>query len=115
MPLKLGWREYTKWRYPCWYGNDPAIVVGREALQQGLIKCIGSGFTLDVWNDKWIPGIRSMQPTVQLGEAEDHDEIALVSDLIDNEIGCWRIDNVRSNFITPKADGILNTEELISG
>jgi hypothetical protein len=31
-----------------------------------------------------------------------------VSDLIDNEIGCWRIDKVRSNFITPEADGILN-------
>jgi hypothetical protein len=85
-----------------------AIIAGREALQQGLIKRIGSGLTVDVWNDKWIPGIRSMQPTVQLGEAEDHDEISLVSDLIDNEIGCWKIDKVRRNFIPPEADAILN-------
>jgi hypothetical protein len=49
-----------------------------------------------------------MQPTVQLGEAEDHDEISLVSDLIDNEIGCWKIDKVRRNFIPPEADAILN-------
>jgi ribonuclease HI len=85
-----------------------AIIAGREALQQGLIKRIGSGLTVDVWNDKWIPGIRSMQPTVHLGEAEDHDEISLVCDLIDNEIGCWKIDKVRRNFIPPEADAILN-------
>jgi hypothetical protein len=84
-----------------------AIMAGREALQR-LIKRIRFGLTVDVWNDKWIPGIRSMQPTVQLGDAEDHDEISLVSGLIDNEIGCWKIVKVRRNFIPPEADAILN-------
>ena len=36
------------------------------------------------------------------------DEITTVADLIDNEIGCWKIYMVRRNFVAPEADAILN-------
>jgi hypothetical protein len=86
-----------------------AIVVGREALQLGLIKRIGDGSTVSVWTDKWIPGSRTMQPSVQLHDDENNvEEINLVSELIDHDIGCWKIDMVRRNFIPPEADAILN-------
>jgi hypothetical protein len=86
-----------------------AIVVGREALQLGLIKRIGDGSTVSVWTDKWIPGSRTMQPSVQLhGDENNVEEINLVSKLIDHDIGCWKIDMVRRNFIPPEADAILN-------
>jgi hypothetical protein len=45
-----------------------------------------------------------LQPTTNIGE----DEIALVYDLIDHDIGSWKVDKVRTNFIAPEADAILN-------
>jgi hypothetical protein len=62
-----------------------AIVAGREVLQLGLIKRIGDGTSVSIWNDKWIPGSRTMQPSVQLTYGEDNvsDNINFVSELID--------------------------------
>jgi ribonuclease HI len=80
------------------------IVAGREALQQGLIKRIGDGVSVSVWRDKWIPGCRTLQPSAHIGT----DEIALVSDLIDHDTGSWKVDKVRTNFMAPEADAILN-------
>jgi hypothetical protein len=34
-----------------------AIIAGREALQLGLVKRIGDGSSVSVWQDNWIPGI----------------------------------------------------------
>jgi hypothetical protein len=81
-----------------------AIVAGREALQQGLVKRIGLGLTVSIWDDHWILGVRSLQTTTHMGD----DEIALVSDLIDHDIGSWKVERVRTNFIAPEADVILN-------
>lgn len=33
-----------------------AIVAGHEALAAGMIKRVGDGSTVSVWEDKWIPG-----------------------------------------------------------
>jgi hypothetical protein len=81
-----------------------AIVAGREALQLGLLKRIGSGQSVNVWQDAWVPGSMSMKPAAQIGR----DEIHFVSDLIDGENGTWLIDKVRTNFLAPDADSILN-------
>jgi hypothetical protein len=81
-------------------------VAGREALQLGLLKRIGDGSTVSVMDDKWIPGIRSMQPSVQRGPPSEN--VTLVGQLIDHDIGAWKIDMVRQKFITPEADAILN-------
>jgi hypothetical protein len=42
-----------------------AIVVVREALKLGLIKRVGSGFTISIWEDRWIPGTSAMTPMVK--------------------------------------------------
>jgi hypothetical protein len=42
-----------------------AILAGREALVAGLIKRIGSGETVSIWNDGWIPESRTMRPWLQ--------------------------------------------------
>jgi hypothetical protein len=48
-------RSYATWR---------AIVVGRDALSRGLIKCIGDGSSVEIWTDKWISGLRLMTPLI---------------------------------------------------
>jgi hypothetical protein len=78
-------------------------VAGREGLQLGLLKRIGDGSSVNVWQDAWVPGPRSMRPAVQIGE----DRINLVSDIIDSENGCWKTELIRRNFIAPDADAIL--------
>jgi hypothetical protein len=84
-------------------------VAGKEALQLGLIKRIGDGRSVYVWNDNWIPRVRTMQPSAQLENDNGvQDNISLVSDLIDHDIGSWKIDMVGMNFITLEADAILN-------
>jgi hypothetical protein len=83
-------------------------MAGKEALQLGLIKRIGDGLTVSVWNDKWIPGLRTLQPSAQLESEGVREEINLVSDLIDHDIGAWKINMVRRNFIVPEVDAILN-------
>jgi hypothetical protein len=85
-----------------------AVVAGREALEQGLISRIGDGFLTSVWNDRWIPGARTMKPSIQLSNGNDVEAINLVAELIDHDIGSWKIDMVRNNFIAPDADAILN-------
>jgi hypothetical protein len=85
-----------------------AIVAGKDALQLGLIKRIGDGASTSVWHDKWIPGIQTMQPSMQLGEEDEKEELTIVSELFDQEIGCWNIELVRRNFIAPEADAILD-------
>ena len=81
-----------------------AIIAGRDALQVGLIKCVGDGTTISIWDDKWILGTISMAPTVRSGNTQ----LNLVSDLIDDANWTWKSDVIRQNFITPDADAILN-------
>jgi hypothetical protein len=81
-----------------------AIVAGREALERGLLRRIGDGSSVAIWTDKWIPGLISMSPSVQIGE----DELNCVSDLTDAENWTWKGDLIRSNFTAPEADAILN-------
>jgi hypothetical protein len=45
-----------------------------------------------------------MQPSVQLGT----DNATSVSELIDHDTGSWKVDVVKSKFIAPEADAVLN-------
>jgi hypothetical protein len=81
-----------------------AIVAGREALSLGLIKRIGDGTSVSIWTDKWIPGVRSMTPSVHIGNTS----LNTVSELIDFENWTWKDTVIRNNFIPPEADAIMN-------
>lgn len=39
-----------------------AILAGREALNLGLIQRTGSGETVPIWDDSWIPDSFNMKP-----------------------------------------------------
>jgi hypothetical protein len=43
-----------------------AVLFGREALWQGLIKRVGPGSSISIWEDNWIPSLRQLKPTVHL-------------------------------------------------
>ena len=60
-----------------------AIIAGRDALQIGLLKRIGDGTTISIWNDKWIPGTISMSTVCRIGTAQ----VNFVADLIDPSNG----------------------------
>jgi hypothetical protein len=46
------------------------IVAGREALQTGLIKRVGDGSTISIWEDKWIPGSISTTPMLKPADTD---------------------------------------------
>jgi hypothetical protein len=81
-----------------------AIVAGREALQLGLIKRIDNGSSVSAWTDNWIAGTKTMRASAQIGD----DDINTISDLIDHDIGRWKVELVCENFIATEADAILN-------
>jgi ribonuclease HI len=89
-----------------------AIVAGREALQTGLIKRVGSGDSISIWEDKWIPDSYSMKPLFKPDDNElakvSNTKLEKVSQLIDGSSWTWRRDLVRSVFALPDAEAILN-------
>src|SRR4051812_31831469 len=66
---------------------------------------------VSVWHDSWVPGLISLKPSVHTGNTD----IATVSELIDVDIGMWKIDMVREHFIAPEAEAILNIPLRIAG
>lgn len=46
-----------------------AIIAGRSALEKGLIKRVGSGESISIWNDRWIPTTTTFKPMGHLGNA----------------------------------------------
>lgn len=88
-----------------------AIIAGKEALSTGLLKRVGSGTSVSIWEDKWIPCTRSLTPIAHIGNAHLH----RVSDLIDAETWIWKSQVIRENFIPPDVDVILNIPLRIGG
>ena len=83
-----------------------AIIAGRTALQTGLIKRVGNGESISVWNDTWIPTTTYLKPTGRQG----NDHIERVSELIDHQSGTWDVEVVRRIFLAPDAEAILNIQ-----
>ena len=81
-----------------------AIIAGREALRAGLIKRVGDGSSISVWNDMWIPGTTTMKPMLR----PENTVIENVSELIDQENWTWNQQLVRDTFILTDANAILN-------
>jgi hypothetical protein len=80
-----------------------AVIAGRESLQRGLIKRIGAGHTVSIWQDSWIHGARSLRPMGRLASAD----CDMVPELIDHDSHQWRIQTLRENFLAPDVDLIM--------
>jgi hypothetical protein len=78
-----------------------AILAGREAVELGMIKRVGSGESISIWNDNWIPKLHSMRP---MGRRRDTD-MEKVSELITNDHK-WNTDVIEDLFFAPDAEAI---------
>jgi hypothetical protein len=79
-----------------------AILAGKEALNPGFIKRIGSGVTTHIWEDWWIPQHMGGKPlTPAKGQ-----EYTLVNELL-TDSGGWNEDRVREIFFSIDANAIL--------
>jgi hypothetical protein len=79
-----------------------AILHGREALNSGLIKRIGDGSTIKVWDVPWIPENHSSRPYVRQPEAD----VTRVEELIDQDTGDWDLAKIATNFVFPDVEAI---------
>jgi hypothetical protein len=61
-----------------------AILHGREALRKWMIKRVGDGTDIRVWEDPWIPATHSRLPVVRKPEAN----VTMVNELIDEDQLC---------------------------
>jgi hypothetical protein len=80
----------------------PAILVGRKALQCGLIRRIGDGETTNIWRDRWIPGAIGGRPICPKTGAS----ASRVSDLIVEEGGRWDEAALEANLLSMDAQAV---------
>ena len=72
-----------------------AILAGRDVLRKGLIRRIGDGQHIDIWNDKWIPDYGHMQPITKAeGVVYQH-----VAELINEGEKSWNKEGIKGCFL----------------
>ena len=79
-----------------------AILHGRETLKLGLIKRVGDGASIKIWEDPWIASNHGYRPIIRLPGAT----ATKVEDLIDHENGTWNQEALESNFVAPDIHAI---------
>jgi hypothetical protein len=80
-----------------------SILYGRQALSKGLIKRIGPGDSINLWEDNWLAGTSSLKPVVRLPDVLQEK----VCDLFVPGTRQWNEALVRECFCAPEADAIL--------
>jgi hypothetical protein len=68
-----------------------AILAGREALERGIIKRVGTGESISIWDDNWIPNSGTLQPLFRPADAT----VEKVSELIRNNQ--WDLQKLSAN------------------
>ncbi|GAA0185054.1 hypothetical protein LIER_32342 [Lithospermum erythrorhizon] len=81
-----------------------SLIAVRDMLFQGIDRQIGNGQDINIWNQMWLPHTWSKVPITPCSE-ETKDWT--VSDLIDQDIGVWKIDKVRLTFYEIDQHAIL--------
>jgi hypothetical protein len=81
-----------------------AILHGREALKKGLIKRVGDGSSINVWEDPWIPSHIGNKLIVRRPGSEVHK----VSDLIEPDLVQWNIAKITTKFYEPDISTICS-------
>lgn len=80
-----------------------AMLYGREVLSKGLIKRVGPGNSINIWEDNWIQGITSMKPRVGLPVVN----VRTIDELFVPGTRIWNEQLVRQSFVPFDADEIL--------
>ena len=79
-----------------------AILHGREALKLGIIKRVGNGSSIRVWDDPWVEANRNYKPMVR----KDSATATMVDELIDHTTGEWDMGKLEANFVLPDVHSI---------
>ncbi|XP_071683223.1 uncharacterized protein [Lolium perenne] len=74
-----------------------AIVEGRDAMKQGLIRRIGSGENTHAWNQNWLPRDHMLRPLARLEAVGDPPE--RVSSFIDATNATWNTELLHTWFL----------------
>jgi hypothetical protein len=85
-----------------------AILDGREVLQQGLIKRIGTGEETNIWDTNWVPRDGFLRPVTCALEPGGVQKPQLVSELIDNMNGTWNQEKLAQVFLPMDAEAIAS-------
>ncbi|XP_010468779.1 PREDICTED: uncharacterized protein LOC104748899 [Camelina sativa] len=79
-----------------------SIVSARSLVNKGLIIRVGSGDSISIWTDPWIPA-QSPRPAVSKGPLQDPS--LKISHLIDRQSNFWRLDMLFEHF--PPEEAVL--------
>jgi len=79
-----------------------SILHGRDVLKKGLINRVGPG-NINVWQDNWIPGLRSLKPLIHMPPAN----AVLVRDLFVPRTRIWDDRAVRRSLMALEAAEVL--------
>ena len=82
-----------------------SILKGRDVLLQGARWRVGSGESISVWNDAWLPSTN--HPKI-LSQVVPRFEDAKVSDLINPISRRWEVDLIRGLFLPEEVELILS-------
>ncbi|TVU10399.1 hypothetical protein EJB05_43925, partial [Eragrostis curvula] len=85
---------------------------GRDVLRKGIIKRVGPGHSVNIWEDNWIQGIPSLKPRVRLDEAN----VTMVSDLFMPNSRSWNEQLIKDSFIRMDAEepGVNLQEDIFA-
>ena len=81
-----------------------SIMVVKETVEKGSRWCIGNVKSVEIWRDRWIPTPDNFQVVIPQGP---NGELRKVAQMIDEDTGMWKVDQVRKIFFPHKADVIL--------
>ena len=82
-----------------------AIKQSKSIIAKGACFSVGSGSSIDIWTDPWVPWIEGFIPTPK---AEEFTQIPLrACHLIDSNLHCWKHNLVRELFTPLSAQAIL--------
>ncbi len=108
--LRAKYRVDSKWLFSSslkfasfsWRGIEGI----KSLLARGACKLVGSGDSILVWNDPWIPGLPSFKPCPRL----DHQPLQslAVSQLMNRDRSGWNSNLLHSLFDDPTVQAILN-------
>ena len=90
-------------------GSSPSriwrsILDGREVLERGLIRRIGTGESTHIWQMNWIPRENSLRPF----RRDLTDPPQMVSELIDHTTASWDVQKLHAVFCPSDVEAILN-------
>jgi hypothetical protein len=80
-----------------------AIVEGRDAVKQGLIRRIGTGETTNAWNQNWLPRDHMFRPLV----CKKADPPMMVAEFINAPMASWNLEALNEYFIPMDVEAIL--------